>query len=152
GVGGGAMRYRRWTILVCGLFLAASCQRHARVSKVPLSAPPPSSAAPASAALDHADDLFNGGKFQEAGKSYQNYLQLFPEGSLRDQALFRLGLSRSLDGPSPDWTGASVAFKQLIDEFPQSPLKSAASLILALHSEVVQLTADSKQHDQKIRQ
>ena len=42
--------------------------------------------------------------------------------------------------------------QQLIEEFPNSSLKPQANLILSLHSEVDQVTADNKLRDQRIKQ
>jgi outer membrane protein assembly factor BamD (BamD/ComL family) len=141
------MPLKRWTILILALpIVAGGC--HKRVSaNTSLSLPPP-----AVNLLDHADQEFKSGKYKDAERSYEDYLQLFPDGSLRDQALFRLGLSRAFDGNPPDWPGAITTLKQLMDEFPQSPLRPAAALILSLHAEVAQLTVDSKQRDQRIKQ
>jgi hypothetical protein len=74
-------------------------------------------------------------------------------GPERDQALFRLALTFLLrSAPAPDWTHATNTFKQLIDEYPQSPLKPPASLILMLRSDLDKVNMDAKQRDEKIKQ
>jgi hypothetical protein len=74
-------------------------------------------------------------------------------GPERDQALFRLALTFLLrPAPAPDWTHATTTFKQLIDEYPQSPLKPPASLILSLRSDLDKVNIDARQRDEKIKQ
>jgi hypothetical protein len=74
-------------------------------------------------------------------------------GNQRDQALFRLALTYVLrPAPATDWTRATSNFKQLIDEYPQSPLKGPASLILSLRSDLDKVNADARQRDEKIKQ
>ena len=50
------------------------------------------------------------------------------------------------------WQRAAATFKQLADEFPNSPFKPAANLLVALRSEIDQVNADSKVRDQRIKQ
>ena len=69
-----------------------------------------------------------------------------------DDALFQLGLLYAMDGPSHDWQRATTYLRQLVTNFPLSPLKPAADLILSLYGEVTQLTTDSERRDQRIRQ
>ena len=51
-----------------------------------------------------------------------------------------------------DWQRAGNYFNQVVNEFPSSPLKPAAQLILTLKSETVQLAAESDARNQRIRQ
>jgi hypothetical protein len=126
--------------------------------RVPAAAAPPPAALPAPSvplvpALDQADRAFASGNYDEAAREYDDYLHLTSSGSQRDHALFHLGLTYALrPAPSVDWSRAAAAFKQLTDEFPNSPFKAPANLILSLHSEVDQLNTDSKQRDQRIKQ
>lgn len=141
------MRSNRITIVAFAAALAvAGCHKRVPVGALP---PPP---APAVSALDQADRAFTSGSYDEAARAYENYLRLTPSGAQRDQALFHLGLTHALRPVSADWQHAAAAFKQLIDEYPNSPFKPPANLILSLHSELDQVAADSKQRDQRIKQ
>ena len=149
------MRAKRLaTVAMWSILAVTACQKRARVVVAPPAAAPapalPSSAVPG---LEQADRAFVGGNYEEAGREYENYLRLSPSGGQRDQALFRLGLSYTLRAnPGPDWNRATSVFKQLVDEYPDSPLKPSANLILSLHSELDQINAETKQRDQRIRQ
>jgi outer membrane protein assembly factor BamD (BamD/ComL family) len=129
------------------LSLAAGCQK-----RVPVAVLPPVSA-PAPAPLDQADRAFTSGNYDDAAREYEDYLRLTPSGGLRDQALFRLGLTYALrSAPAADWARASSSLKQLMAEFPNSSFRPAARLILSLHSEMDQVKSDSKQRDERIKQ
>ena len=148
------MRSNRITIVVlCAVVVATGCHKHARV----VALPPPSVPVPAPAAavspLDQADRAFTSSNYEEAARAYENYIRTNPSGGQRDQALFYLGLTYGLrPAPAVDWQRAAAAFKQLIDEYPNSPFKAPTNLILSLHSDLDQLSADSKQRDQRIKQ
>ena len=133
------------------VLVLAACHK-----RVPTAAAPPAASVPSVPlvpALDQADRAFASGNYDEAARAYDDYLHLTPSGSQRDQALFHLGLTYALrPAPSADWSRAATTFKQLTDEFPNSPFKAPANLILSLHSEVDQLNTDNKQRDQRIKQ
>jgi hypothetical protein len=113
--------------------------------------PPPPPPAPAPSPLEEADRAFASGNYDDAAKVYDNYVKTMTSGPDRDQALFRLALTFILR-PAPDWPHATTNFKQLIDEYPQSPLKPPASLILSLRSDLDKVNTDAKQRDDKIKQ
>jgi len=103
--------------------------------------------------LDQANRAFLSGSYDEAARGYENYLRGTPSGGERDEALFHLALTYALrPAPSTDWQRAAMTFKQLIDEYPNSPLKSPANLILSLRAELDQVSADAKLRDQRIKQ
>ena len=133
--------------------VATGCHKRPTVVALP-PAPPPAPAAPAApvSPLYQADRAFAAGNYDEAGRGYEGYLRASPAGEQRDQALFHLGLTYVLRPAPSDWQRAATVFKQLIDEYPNSPLKPQANLILSLHSEVDQATADNKLRDQRIKQ
>jgi TolA-binding protein len=141
------MRITLFTIL---LMLAASCTRR----QPPLVALPPPVVIPASVtALEDATREFGRADYAAAARDFQQYLNLVPSGGQRDQALFHLGLIYSQPGdPRIDWQRAANYFNQVVNEFPSSPLKPAAQLILTLKSETVQLAAESETRNQRIRQ
>jgi hypothetical protein len=114
-------------------------------------APPPAAVNPAPPSpLDQADSAFAAGNYDEAVRGYENHLRV-PSNGQRDQVLFRLGLSY-VSRAVPDWPRALTTFKQVVDEYPSSPVKPAAALILSLRSEADKLAADTQQRDQRIKQ
>jgi TolA-binding protein len=136
--------------LLGAVLASAGCQKRARAAALP---PLPPSPPPAVRALEQADTSFVAGNYREAAQAYENYLQLSPAGDKRDEALFRLGLMYALpEGPSQDWRRASAFLRRVVDEFPRSPLRAPASLILSLQTEVTGLAADSQRREQRIRQ
>jgi hypothetical protein len=104
--------------------------------------------------LEPANRAFSAGNYDEAAKLYDAYLQTTTRGGgERDRALFNYALIYALrPAPATDWSKAVNTFKQLVDEFPNSPLKAPASVILGLHAEVDQAGMDIKQRDLRIRQ
>lgn len=115
--------------------------------------PPPPPPAPAPSPLEGADRAFASGNYDEAARVYDDYIKAMKSGTERDQALFRLALTYVLrPAPATDWMRATTTFKQLIDEYPQSPLKGPANLILALRSDLDKANADAKLRDEKIKQ
>ncbi len=145
--------------------VVAGCHERVPVTALPPAVPvaarntpaptptPPAPAPPAPALLDNADRAFAAGTYDDAARSYETYLRSNPTGKLRDQALFFLGLSYVLrPAPAADWQRASMYLKELVDNYPNSPLRSPASLVLSLHSELDQMTADGKQRDLRIKQ
>jgi Tetratricopeptide repeat len=135
--------------------LTAGCHKRVPVTALPPpSAPSPTpSGVPVVSPLDQADRAFLTGNYDEAARGYENYLRGTPSGGQRDEALFHLALTYALrPAPSTDWQRAGMIFKQLIDEYPNSPLKSPANLILSLRAELDQVSTDAKLRDQRIKQ
>ncbi|HEX4996973.1 MAG TPA: hypothetical protein VFY29_02040 [Terriglobia bacterium] len=96
-------------------------------------------------ALEAANRDFSNGDYLPAARSYEEYLTLVPAGGHRDEALFHLGLIYALPSEAPqDWQRVGNYFRQLATEFPASPLKPTADLILGLRKEVAQLMADDQ--------
>jgi hypothetical protein len=139
--------------LVLPILAFAGCHKRVPAAPLPPVAAAPAPSVPSASALDQADRAFASGSYDEAARGYDDYLHLPIPGNQRDQALFRLGLTYALrPGPAADWQRATATFKQLLDEFPNSPFKPPANLILSLHYELDQLNADSKQRDLRIKQ
>jgi len=116
------------------------------------SLPPTPAPAPATVSppvvnpLEQADNAFNAGSYVEAARGYEAYLQRYLNGDRRDQALFRLALTMVVStNPVPDWTKMTALLKQLVDQYPQSPLKGAAMAILSL-------ATDTQKRELRIKQ
>jgi outer membrane protein assembly factor BamD (BamD/ComL family) len=101
--------------------------------------------------VDQANQAFVSGNYDEAARAYENYLKATPSGGEREEALFYLGLLYATR-PTPDWQRAAATFKQLTDEYPNSPFKAPTALVLALHTELDQAAMDVKERDLKIKQ
>jgi hypothetical protein len=127
----------------------------ATVPNLPVLPPNPIPRLPVSPApvspLKDADYAFATGNYDDAARSYEEYLRTNPSGVLRDEALFYLGICYALRS-NADWQHATIVLKELIDQHPDSPYNAPASLIISLHSQVDQLSADNKQRDQRIKQ
>jgi outer membrane protein assembly factor BamD (BamD/ComL family) len=102
--------------------------------------------------MDEGDRAFAGAHYDDAAGAYENYLRVAPSGLARDHVLYQLGLTYALRAAPTDWQRAMAMFKQLIEEYPESPLKGPANLIVSLRTEVDQLSTDAKQRDQRIKQ
>jgi len=158
-------------ILSCCLLLAA-CHKHVPVAVVLPSSPPapptpnvrtpppvvtplplPVPKPPDVPPLRDADRAFTAGNYDDAAHLYEEYLRENRTGDLRDHALFYFAMSIALRAPTPtDWTKFTAVLKELVDSYPESPLKPPAAMILSLRSENDQLNSDSKQQNQKIKQ
>jgi tetratricopeptide (TPR) repeat protein len=149
----------RLALLLTALMVLGACNRRQPPVVAPprVAAPPPvplgPPAPPASTiAIENAGLEFSRANYPAAAQNYQQYLNLVPTGDRRDEALFHLGLIYSMDGPRVDWQRAMNYFNQVVSEFPTSPLKPAAQLIMTLKSETVQLAAESDTRNLRIRQ
>src|SRR5262245_26980376 len=120
----------RIAVITFALMFEVSCAvKQPPTARIPLPPPPPAS----TAALDNATAEFARADYGGAARDFQQYLNLVPKGGHRDQALFHLGLIYSIPGdPRIDWQRAGNYFNQVINEFPASPWKPAAQLILTL--------------------
>jgi tetratricopeptide (TPR) repeat protein len=133
------------------IFLLAAC--HKRAAPIIVTARVPASPPPAVVALEDADRAFSANNYDDACRAYENYLRLAPPNAQHDLALFRLGLAYALrKNPSPDWQRAVTTWKRLLNDYPNSPYKPPAELILVLYSEVGQVNADVKLRDERIKQ
>src|SRR4051812_29223253 len=113
------------------------------ISPAPIPAPaPPNVVNP----LEQADNAFNAGNYANAAKGYEAYLQRQSNVDRRDQALFRLALTYAMStNPAPDLVGMTTLLKQLVDQYPQSPLKGQAMVILSI-------VTDTQKRDLRIKQ
>jgi hypothetical protein len=134
--------------IFAGILIASGCQKRLPITALPPAAPAPD---PATVTLDDANRIFNAGSYDEATRGYENYLKIGSAGPRRDEALFHLGLAYALRA-SADWQSATGAFRQIMEDFPNSPFRAPASLILFLHSELDQAGANIQQREIRIRQ
>jgi hypothetical protein len=107
-------------------------------------------APPAVAILEDANRAFAAGHYDQAARLYDGFLRTSPA-ARRDEALFYAGLTQALK-PSTYWKSAATFFKQLIQEYPNSPYKPTANLLLTLRTDLDQSTADVRQRDQRLKQ
>jgi tetratricopeptide (TPR) repeat protein len=120
--------------------------------------PPPESApvsktVPSPSNLELGDQSFEAGNYQQAAKAYEAFLSKSPKAKNRDQALFYLGLSRALASNSGrDMRQAEAAFKRLLSEFPGSPYKKQAELVLGLQAQIEKLRSDISEREDRIKQ
>ena len=143
------MRTNRIITITFSVVLGLSaCHKRVPAVALPPAPPPPS---PAASALDEGDRAFTAGRYDDAARAYENYLRLSADTGRREQALFQLGLAYALR-PAADWQRAASAFRQIVEGFPNSPLKAPASLILSLHTELDQLALNTQQRDLRIKQ
>ena len=134
-------------ITFSAIFMVSGCHGRVPVTAVPPVAP----LDPAFAILDDANRSFIGGSYDDAARGYENYLKLDSSEPRRDEALFHLGLSYVLRS-SADWQRASSPLRQIMEDFPNSPFKAPAGLILSLHADLDQANSNAQQRDLRIRQ
>jgi len=126
----------RLSVAACGLLLA-SC--HGRPQPAPVAAVTP----PSTLALDAANREFVTGDCVAAARDYERYLDLVPSGGNRDQALLHLGLINSVpDCGRQDWATADGYLKRLLVEFPESPHRITAQLILSMRDQAAQISTE----------
>jgi TolA-binding protein len=170
----------RWVALyVIGVFLlSASCHKNAvrpaspsTSSQQAAASPPPGSVPTTSPELplppsslpappapllpkDFRDGeaYFQSGKYADAARSYNQYIQQDLVTQFKDAATFKLGLAMALACTSSDCRARSLEqFKLLLSHFPQSPYSPEARFILSLQGDIDKLKADTKSRDDKIK-
>ena len=122
-----------------------------RVMAEPAEAPKPEAAAPPEIFVE-AEQNFASGNYKQAVQAYGRFFNAFPKAAERDIALFNFGFSLALSGDDKDLLQTEVALRRLITEFPQSPYRRQAELILDFKTRIEQLQSDVKERDERIRQ
>jgi outer membrane protein assembly factor BamD (BamD/ComL family) len=93
------------------------------------------------------------GDYVAAIEAYEDYLRFVPDGDRTDQVLFHVGMAYALrTQPPANWRQATASLRRLIYEYPDSPLKPTARLILSLRSDADQLANDAKARNQIVQQ
>ncbi len=100
---------------------------------------------------------FEAGKFVEAMRYYERYIQKDAVTQYRDEAIFKIGLCYTLACASAECRAKSMErsqeqFRQLVTRFPKSPYAAEARFILALQNDIGLLRVDVKARDEKIKQ
>jgi outer membrane protein assembly factor BamD (BamD/ComL family) len=108
-------------------------------------------AAPSSFEMGKAS--FNAGDYQKAARYFEDCSKNGTKAENRDEALFYISLARALsNNAKKSLRRADEALKRLVAEFPTSPYKGPAELILGLLTQVESLQSDLKEKDAKIKQ
>ena len=142
---------RLWLVLV--LIVVTGCHRHARgVTSVPPPTPPVVAAPVVPVVLTDAESAFEAGDFLRAAVSYEFYFQSKPQSNDLDRIRFRYGVAQSLSGVEALESASGDTFKQLIDDFPNSPYVPPARMAVTLQADIARLNADKLQRDEKISQ
>jgi hypothetical protein len=126
--------------------IPASKPEPVELSPAPLTVSAPSS-------FETGEINFKAGDYSKAVRSFEDYLKTGTKSENRDLALFYLGLSRALaNNANRSFRRAEDALKRLIAEFPTSPYRGPAELILGLQAQVDSLQSDVKEKEAKIKQ
>src|ERR1043165_4419731 len=104
------------TAELCLLLMLAACTKHTAVAP-PLRNPVPAAPPASIVALSAADRAFAAKEYDDASRSYEDYLRLTPPQDQQDQALFRLGMAYTLKKAGPDWPRAQAVWKRLISDY-----------------------------------
>ena len=99
-----------------------------------------------------AEQNFAAGNYKQAAQAFERFLNTFPKAAEREQALLLFGFSIALSGGDQDFLQTEAALRRLIAEFPQSPYRRHAELVLNLKTLIEQLKSDVKERDARINQ
>lgn len=103
--------------------------------------------------LDLGIRSFKAGDYGKASILFEEYIGTGSSSENRDLALFHLFLSRTLMGNSGrNSRRAEDALKRLVNEFPKSPYRDSAELIVGLQAQIENLKSDVKEKEIKIKQ
>jgi hypothetical protein len=126
---------------------------------IPASKPEPIEPSPAPIAVsapnsfEMGESSFKSGDYPKAARYFEEYYKTGTKSENRDMALFYLGLSRALsNNANRNLRRADEALRRLISEFPTSPFRVPAEIILGLQAQVDGLQSDLKEKEAKIKQ
>ena len=118
----------------------------------PEPAPPPVPTPPPVDYFQRGEELFGGGDYARAAEAYEKFLYDSPTEKHKDQALFQLAIIYAVPGsPTHDLQKAILLLKRVAANFPESPWKAQAQLILDLQADVDRLKSETKEKDERIR-
>jgi tetratricopeptide (TPR) repeat protein len=91
--------------------------------------------------------------YREAARSFEAFLSANPDSDRSGQALFYLGLSHALaDSSNTNPKPVEAAFNRLFEDFPDSPYRFPAELILRLRSQIRKLNLSAVEQEKKIKE
>jgi hypothetical protein len=103
--------------------------------------------------LDLGIHSFKAGEYEKAIQLFEDYLGAGSNSENRDLALFHIFLSYTLMGNSSrNSRRAEDALKRLGGEFPKSPYRASAELVLGLQAQIESLKLNIKENEIKIKQ
>lgn len=107
-----------WLILVVAIVMCSACAQKGKAPIVP---------APAAdgALFAKAEQLFEQKLYEDALAVYQSYLTRYPDKSLADAALMKIGMIYSATGNTLE---EKRAFQRILTDFPESPFAPDARL------------------------
>ncbi|MBI2819901.1 MAG: outer membrane protein assembly factor BamD [Acidobacteria bacterium] len=140
------IRNQRWLrnsllgLILLPLF-PGSCQRRPQTP----AAPPPLNY------LELGDQFYDVGDYPAAIAAYSSYLRETPGDAQIDRVLFRLGMAYALPkNPAHDPAQAIAYLNQLTNQFPASPWRPQAELLVGLEQQIQQLRLDIEQRESQI--
>jgi TolA-binding protein len=118
----------------------------------PSSLPTPPAPPPPPKDFRDGEAYFQSGKYADAARSYNRYIQDDLIAQFKDAATFKMGLALALACTSSDCRARSQdQFKLLLSHYPESPYSPEARFILSLQGDIDKLKADTKSRDDKIK-
>jgi outer membrane protein assembly factor BamD (BamD/ComL family) len=110
----------------------------------------PAAADPALLSFEAAEDSFEKGDYASAIRSYEAYL-LANTPEHQDRAYFRLGLSYGFAPDKPqNLRQARSHLQRLVAQFPRSPYRASADLVLLLLTEIDKLNGRVNEQQSRI--
>ncbi|PYV38845.1 MAG: hypothetical protein DMG06_24640 [Acidobacteria bacterium] len=136
------MKIATFFVLLLGVcIILNSCQRKVRVPNVINNLPD----------LQQGETFFETGDYLKAVQVYETYLQQDSSGRNHDRVLFRLALAYAFpSSPAYNPQKAIGLFERLLTDFPESPYKNQAELILGLQAQVDRLKLQSDQLNSEV--
>ena len=98
-----------------------------------------------------AEQNFAARNYRQASQAFEKFLNTFPKAAERDQALLHFGVSLALSGNDQDLLQTEAALRRLIAEFPKSPYRPQAELVLDMKTQIERLQSEVKERDERIR-
>jgi len=132
------------------LLVAPACGKR---SRTPPTQPPPNY-------LELGETYFDTGDYPSAIKSFNTYLKDRAGAPDADRALFRLAMAYGVaEAPAQDLPKGMQLLQQLVKQYPSSPFKPPAMLLIRLQDEVTKLKddvtklrADATKRDEKVKE
>lgn len=130
-----------------------SCQRRAPPPPpTPPPVTPPAVVAPAPpSSLELGDQYFDAADYPNAAASYTEYLRGSLSAPDRDRVLFRLALIHAFPAnPAQDSQQAMSFLRDLLNQYPQSPFRPQAHILLEFQQEIERLRSEISLREERI--